>query len=323
MPLSMSEASVPAITQMLTALSAILDKAAAHRRGARHRPRRTHRARLAPDMLPLKRQVTIASDHAKGIVARLSGREIPKFEDTEIDVRRVEGAARQNARLRQKRAGSGDRRVGDARDFAAAQEWPDARLHGSELSDPVRSAELLFPRRQRHTTSCVTRAWRSASATSWARSPSAESPDVAGALRRLSHRNGRHHRRAWADGDSDHREQPLARNARRAPQRRGDTARHRAHDRARRCRARLAHRGARLVVRGRPAHRRRLSRLSRREASARNRSARSSGHRARAARRLLPAGLSRRHSAIRRRLSSSAPSSRNSSTRTATMRCRS
>jgi uncharacterized protein len=83
MPLSMSEASVPAITQMLTALSAILDKAAAHAAALGVDPAELIEAQLAPDMLPLKRQVTIASDHAKGMVARLSGREIPKFEDTE------------------------------------------------------------------------------------------------------------------------------------------------------------------------------------------------------------------------------------------------
>ena len=40
-------------------------------------------ARLAPDMLPLKAQVYIATDGAKGCGARLAGVEIPKYEDTE------------------------------------------------------------------------------------------------------------------------------------------------------------------------------------------------------------------------------------------------
>ncbi|MCM5558727.1 DUF1993 family protein [Pleomorphomonas sp. JP5] len=40
-------------------------------------------ARLAPDMFDLKRQVQIATDHAKGAMARLSGRDIPSFPDTE------------------------------------------------------------------------------------------------------------------------------------------------------------------------------------------------------------------------------------------------
>jgi hypothetical protein len=34
-------------------------------------------------MLPFTRQVTIATDHAKGAGARLAGVDIPKFEDTE------------------------------------------------------------------------------------------------------------------------------------------------------------------------------------------------------------------------------------------------
>jgi len=39
--------------------------------------------RLAPDMLPLKNQVYIATDGAKGCGARLAGVEIPKYEDVE------------------------------------------------------------------------------------------------------------------------------------------------------------------------------------------------------------------------------------------------
>lgn len=40
-------------------------------------------ARLAPDMLPLAKQVQIASDVTKGCAARLSGMENPSFADTE------------------------------------------------------------------------------------------------------------------------------------------------------------------------------------------------------------------------------------------------
>lgn len=39
--------------------------------------------RLYPDMFPLSQQVQIACDNAKGVAARLSGTEAPKFEDTE------------------------------------------------------------------------------------------------------------------------------------------------------------------------------------------------------------------------------------------------
>jgi len=40
-------------------------------------------SRLAPDMLPLSKQVQILSDTAKFGVARLTGLDAPKFEDTE------------------------------------------------------------------------------------------------------------------------------------------------------------------------------------------------------------------------------------------------
>jgi hypothetical protein len=79
----MYQASVPVFLQMLTALSAILDKAADHARTSRTDPAELIQARLAPDMFPLARQVQIATDHAKGAAARLSGREVPKYEDTE------------------------------------------------------------------------------------------------------------------------------------------------------------------------------------------------------------------------------------------------
>ncbi len=83
MPLSMSQASVPVFTQMLSALSAVIDKALDHCGAKKIDPSVFVSARLAPDMLPFSRQVMIATDHAKGATARLGGREVPKFEDTE------------------------------------------------------------------------------------------------------------------------------------------------------------------------------------------------------------------------------------------------
>ncbi len=40
--------------------------------------------KLAPDMFDLKRQVQISSDIAKGTAGRLSGKEIPSYEDIEV-----------------------------------------------------------------------------------------------------------------------------------------------------------------------------------------------------------------------------------------------
>jgi len=82
-PLSMSQASQPVFLQMLNSLSANLDKAAAYAKTKGIDPSVLVSARLAPDMFPLSRQVQIATDHAKGATARLSGRDNPKYEDSE------------------------------------------------------------------------------------------------------------------------------------------------------------------------------------------------------------------------------------------------
>ncbi|WP_210526985.1 DUF1993 domain-containing protein [Rubellimicrobium arenae] len=74
---------VPAFAHSLRALDAILAKAEAHCEARKIDPSVLVNDRLAPDMLPFKRQVMIATDHAKGATARLAGQEVPRFEDTE------------------------------------------------------------------------------------------------------------------------------------------------------------------------------------------------------------------------------------------------
>ena len=83
MPLSMYQASVPVFRQMLSSLSAILGKAAAHAEAKKIDPAVLVNARLFPDMYPLSKQVLIACDFAKGTTARLAGAEPPSFADTE------------------------------------------------------------------------------------------------------------------------------------------------------------------------------------------------------------------------------------------------
>jgi uncharacterized protein len=83
MPLSMYEISVPVFQRMLTNLTGILDKAEAHATARKIEPEVLIGARLAPDMFPLKRQIQIATDMARGAACRLAGIEIPKWEDTE------------------------------------------------------------------------------------------------------------------------------------------------------------------------------------------------------------------------------------------------
>jgi uncharacterized protein len=83
MTLTMYQASVPVFSRMLENLSAILAKGAAHAEAKKIDPVVFINARLAPDMLALARQVQIASDAAKGCVARLAGAEVPSYPDTE------------------------------------------------------------------------------------------------------------------------------------------------------------------------------------------------------------------------------------------------
>jgi hypothetical protein len=83
MSLSMYQASVPVFRQILTSLSGVLQKGAAHAEARRFVPAVLLQTRLYPDMLPLVQQVQIATDHAKGACARLAGVEVPRYADTE------------------------------------------------------------------------------------------------------------------------------------------------------------------------------------------------------------------------------------------------
>ncbi|MDP9103767.1 MAG: DUF1993 domain-containing protein [Pseudomonadota bacterium] len=83
MPLSMYDASVPAFVNMLTSISKILDKAAAHADAKKIDPSVLINDRLAPDMFPLSRQIQIATDGVKGGAARLAGVDVPSYPDTE------------------------------------------------------------------------------------------------------------------------------------------------------------------------------------------------------------------------------------------------
>jgi len=83
MNISMYEASVPVFVRYLGNLKAILVKAMAHAEARKIDPAVLIGSRLFPNMLPLSRQVQLASDMAKSAPSRLVGTEPPKFEDTE------------------------------------------------------------------------------------------------------------------------------------------------------------------------------------------------------------------------------------------------
>ncbi|CAN5636868.1 DUF1993 family protein [soil metagenome] len=76
-------ASVPVFERSLGGLIACMDKAAANAEERKFGVDVMLTSRLAPDMLSFTNQVQIACDTAKFAVARLTGTEAPKFEDSE------------------------------------------------------------------------------------------------------------------------------------------------------------------------------------------------------------------------------------------------
>ena len=75
MTVSMYKISVPIFVQLLTALSACLDKAAAHAEAKQIDPAFLINMRLAPDMFPLWRQVQQATAHSIRACSALAGTE--------------------------------------------------------------------------------------------------------------------------------------------------------------------------------------------------------------------------------------------------------
>jgi len=117
MSISMHSASAPVFVKMLTSLSKWLDAAEAHAVAKKFDPNVLLAARLAPDMLPFTNQVQIATDHAKGAMARLAGIEIPKYEDNEASIAELKARVRKTI------------------DFV--QSVPAAQVDGSEERDVV------------------------------------------------------------------------------------------------------------------------------------------------------------------------------------------
>lgn len=79
MSFTIYDASAPVFVGALTNMQAWLDKAVAEGKSEAQ----LMAARLAPDMRPLPAQFQMASDTAKGAIARLAGIEAPPMPDTE------------------------------------------------------------------------------------------------------------------------------------------------------------------------------------------------------------------------------------------------
>jgi hypothetical protein len=126
MSLTMHSASAPVLTRILGNMLVWLDRAEAHAQARKFDPGNYLGLRLAPDMLPLSRQIQIASDAAKTCMSRLAGTEIPKWEDNEASLDEL------RARIR--------KTVAHVQSFSAAQ------IDGSDdraISVPMRSGEAL------------------------------------------------------------------------------------------------------------------------------------------------------------------------------------
>jgi len=119
--------SVEVFSHTLGNLALILEKAGANAAQRKFDTGVLLGARLAPDMLPLTRQVQIASDIAKNSVARLAGQEPPRFEDNESSIEQL------RARI--------------ARTIAFLKSVPASALEGSEtrtVKVPLEERTLEF-----------------------------------------------------------------------------------------------------------------------------------------------------------------------------------
>jgi hypothetical protein len=121
MSLSMYTASAPVLVHTLGAMLAWLDKAEAFAQARKFDANNYLGLRLAPDMLPFTRQIQIASDAAKGCMARLAGVEPPKWDDNEASLDDLRARVRKT--------------IDYINSFSAAQ------IDGSE------AREILVPRR--------------------------------------------------------------------------------------------------------------------------------------------------------------------------------
>ena len=86
MSISMYSASAPVFLRMLGNLDKLLEKAEANAKERGFDPNNLVTSRLAPDMRPLSSQIQLASDSAKGCMARLSGGTPPAMPDTETTI---------------------------------------------------------------------------------------------------------------------------------------------------------------------------------------------------------------------------------------------
>ena len=86
MTISLHRLSIPVFRRGLDTLTTYLDKAEAFAAETGRDPAEIVSARLAPDMLPFSGQYQRASDSAKFAVGRITGLDMPRFEDDEQSI---------------------------------------------------------------------------------------------------------------------------------------------------------------------------------------------------------------------------------------------
>ena len=128
MAITLYSASVPIFVRQLGRVGLWLDKAESLAEAKKFKPAVFMASRLAPDMLAFPSQIQIACDTAKFFVARVTGTEAPKFDDSESSF----------AELRE--------RVQKTLDFV--QSVPEAKFAGADeriVSVPIRGGTIDTP----------------------------------------------------------------------------------------------------------------------------------------------------------------------------------
>jgi uncharacterized protein len=133
--LSLYQASVPAFATGLTALAAVLDKAAQHAEARKFDSAIFLSMRLRPDMFTFAGQVQSACDQAKFGSGRLAGGEIPRFQDKEASL--AELKARIEATLAYLKSL-------DAKAIDAAADREIVFPVGSNMKMKMKGADYLF-----------------------------------------------------------------------------------------------------------------------------------------------------------------------------------
>ncbi len=126
MTMSMHASTAPIFDRMLNNMLVWLDRAEQHATQRKFDAAGFLSLKLAPDMLPLVKQVQITTDTVKGCMARLAGDEVPSWPDDEVTF--------DDLRARVKKA------------IAYVASFDAARIDGSENRDivlPLRNRDPL------------------------------------------------------------------------------------------------------------------------------------------------------------------------------------